>query len=158
PSRAGSRGRPTASRRLASGPSRASRRPGRDRPAAGPQRERRRRTGRRRRGRLAWAAPGTGGGVNRDCTRPVRVPGGFGVAAVGRAREQSSRDWRPRHPLPRWRDAPDPRLTPCGPGRVILTPHVAGYSPEIAGRHLETLLDNVGRFVRGEPLRNVVDK
>ena len=44
------------------------------------------------------------------------------------------------------------------PGRVILTPHVAGYSPKIAGRHLELLLDNVGRFVRGEPLRNVVDK
>ena len=44
------------------------------------------------------------------------------------------------------------------PGRVILTPHVAGYSPRIAGRHLDTLLDNVGRFVRGEPLRNVVDK
>jgi len=52
----------------------------------------------------------------------------------------------PDHPL--WRM----------PGRVILTPHVAGYSPRIAGRHLETLLDNVGRFVRGEPLRNVVDK
>jgi phosphoglycerate dehydrogenase-like enzyme len=44
------------------------------------------------------------------------------------------------------------------PGRVILTPHVAGYSPRIADRHLEVLLDNVGRFVRGETLRNVVDK
>ena len=44
------------------------------------------------------------------------------------------------------------------PGRVILTPHVAGYSPRIAGRHLEALLDNVGSFVRGVPLRNVVDK
>jgi phosphoglycerate dehydrogenase-like enzyme len=44
------------------------------------------------------------------------------------------------------------------PGRVILTPHVAGYSPRIAGRHLEVLLDNIGRFVRGEPLSNVVDK
>ncbi len=42
--------------------------------------------------------------------------------------------------------------------RVILTPHVAGYSPRIAGRHLALLLDNIGRFVRGEPLRNVVDK
>ncbi len=42
--------------------------------------------------------------------------------------------------------------------RVILTPHVAGYSPRIAGRHLAVLLDNVGRFVRGEPLVNVVDK
>ena len=41
---------------------------------------------------------------------------------------------------------------------VILTPHVAGYSPLIAARHLDLLLDNIGRFLRGEPLRNVVDK
>lgn len=41
---------------------------------------------------------------------------------------------------------------------VILTPHVAGYSPRIAERHLALLVDNVGRFVRGEPLRNVVNK
>jgi phosphoglycerate dehydrogenase-like enzyme len=41
---------------------------------------------------------------------------------------------------------------------VILTPHVAGYSPRIAERHLDLLLDNLGRFRRGEPLRNVVDK
>jgi phosphoglycerate dehydrogenase-like enzyme len=41
---------------------------------------------------------------------------------------------------------------------VILTPHVAGYSPRIAERHLALLLDNVGRFVRSEPLRNVVNK
>jgi phosphoglycerate dehydrogenase-like enzyme len=41
---------------------------------------------------------------------------------------------------------------------VILTPHTAGYSPVIAERHLATLVDNVGRFARGEPLRNVVDK
>jgi phosphoglycerate dehydrogenase-like enzyme len=52
----------------------------------------------------------------------------------------------PEHPL--WRM----------PERVILTPHVAGYSPRIAGRHLEVLLDNIGRFVRGEPLRNIADK
>ena len=42
--------------------------------------------------------------------------------------------------------------------KVILTPHVAGYSPRIAGRHLAVLLENVRRFVRGEPLTNVVDK
>jgi phosphoglycerate dehydrogenase-like enzyme len=42
--------------------------------------------------------------------------------------------------------------------RVILTPHVAGYSPRIAGRHLGVLLENVGRFARGEPLVNVVNK
>ena len=42
--------------------------------------------------------------------------------------------------------------------RVILTPHVAGYSPRIAGRHLAVLLENVGRFARGEALMNVVSK
>ncbi|MBA4020390.1 MAG: D-2-hydroxyacid dehydrogenase [Pirellula sp.] len=41
---------------------------------------------------------------------------------------------------------------------VLITPHVAACSPRIAERHLATLLDNVSRFVRGEPLRNVVDK
>ena len=41
---------------------------------------------------------------------------------------------------------------------VILTPHTAGYSPVVAVRHLETLAENVGRFVRGESLLNVVDK
>jgi len=41
---------------------------------------------------------------------------------------------------------------------VIITPHIAGASPRIAERHLETLLDNIHRFVAGETLRNVVDK
>jgi phosphoglycerate dehydrogenase-like enzyme len=41
---------------------------------------------------------------------------------------------------------------------VILTPHTAGYSPVIASRHLATLVENVGRFARGEALINVVDK
>jgi phosphoglycerate dehydrogenase-like enzyme len=44
------------------------------------------------------------------------------------------------------------------PDRVILTPHVAGYSPRIAERHLGVLLQNIGRFVRNEPLANVVNK
>ena len=41
---------------------------------------------------------------------------------------------------------------------VILTPHTAGYSPVVARRHLEILTENVGRFARGEPLLNQVDK
>ena len=41
---------------------------------------------------------------------------------------------------------------------VIITPHVAGSSPRIAERHLAVLLENVGRFARGEPLTTVVDK
>jgi phosphoglycerate dehydrogenase-like enzyme len=45
-----------------------------------------------------------------------------------------------------------------GMENVIITPHVAGASPRIAERHLAVLLDNVGRFARGEPLENVADK
>jgi phosphoglycerate dehydrogenase-like enzyme len=41
---------------------------------------------------------------------------------------------------------------------VILTPHVAGQSTRVPPRHLHVLLTNVERFVRGEPLLNVVDK
>jgi phosphoglycerate dehydrogenase-like enzyme len=45
-----------------------------------------------------------------------------------------------------------------GMPNVIVTPHTAAASPRVAKRHLETLLDNVRRFLAGQPLRNVVDK
>jgi phosphoglycerate dehydrogenase-like enzyme len=45
-----------------------------------------------------------------------------------------------------------------GMPNVIITPHVAGTSPRIAERHTETLLENVRRFVAGEPLATAVDK
>ena len=41
---------------------------------------------------------------------------------------------------------------------VIITPHCAAASTRVPERHLDTLLDNLRRFVAGEPLRNVVDK
>ncbi|HEX3658278.1 MAG TPA: D-2-hydroxyacid dehydrogenase [Pirellulales bacterium] len=41
---------------------------------------------------------------------------------------------------------------------VILTPHVAGYGPQIAARHLDVVVTNIRRFVRDEPLVNVVNK
>ena len=41
---------------------------------------------------------------------------------------------------------------------VILTPHIAGASPRIAERHLGVLVENVRRFVAGEPLMNIADK
>jgi phosphoglycerate dehydrogenase-like enzyme len=41
---------------------------------------------------------------------------------------------------------------------VIITPHVAGYAPTVATRHLGVLLDNIRRFKEGRPLANVVDK
>lgn len=41
---------------------------------------------------------------------------------------------------------------------VIITPHVAGNSPRIAERHLATLLENIRRFVAGQPPATLVDK
>jgi phosphoglycerate dehydrogenase-like enzyme len=41
---------------------------------------------------------------------------------------------------------------------VIITPHVAGTSPRIAERHLETLLENIRRFIAGQPPATLVDK
>jgi len=41
---------------------------------------------------------------------------------------------------------------------VILTPHVAAASPRIAERHLQTLLENLRRFLVDEPLLTVVSK
>lgn len=41
---------------------------------------------------------------------------------------------------------------------VIITPHVAGASPRIAERHTATLLENIRRFVAGEPPATQVDK
>ncbi len=45
-----------------------------------------------------------------------------------------------------------------GFANVIITPHVAGYSPRIAERHLDVLLQNIKRFLRGDELLNQVDK
>jgi len=41
---------------------------------------------------------------------------------------------------------------------VIVTPHVAGFSPRTHRRQFELLRENVRRFAAGEPLLNVVDK
>lgn len=54
-------------------------------------------------------------------------------------------------PLP-----PDHRLWTMP--NVIITPHIAAASPRIAQRHLETFLENIRRFVKGEPLATEVNK
>ncbi|TLZ60569.1 MAG: hypothetical protein E6K13_08130 [Methanobacteriota archaeon] len=41
---------------------------------------------------------------------------------------------------------------------IVMTPHVAWAVPEQSGRSLEAALDNVARFLRGEPPRNVIDR
>jgi phosphoglycerate dehydrogenase-like enzyme len=41
---------------------------------------------------------------------------------------------------------------------VILTPHIAGNSPELYERTYNVFEENMHRYLAGEPLRNVVDK
>ena len=41
---------------------------------------------------------------------------------------------------------------------VLLTPHTAGHGPYLDERRYEIILDNCGRFLAGQPLRNLVDK
>lgn len=45
-----------------------------------------------------------------------------------------------------------------GMEQVLLTPHSAAYAVPVEERRLELVVDNVRRFVAGEPLRNVVAK
>ena len=42
--------------------------------------------------------------------------------------------------------------------QVVMTPHYSGLTPRYNERVFEIFRDNLGRYLRGEPLRNVVDK
>jgi len=60
-------------------------------------------------------------------------------------------------------DVTDPEPLPKGHplwrfDNVVITPHVAGQSDGIGARRRDLIVDNVSRFLKGEPLRNVVDK
>lgn len=41
---------------------------------------------------------------------------------------------------------------------VVITPHIATISDQRDARYRELVFDNVARFAKGEPLRNIVDK
>lgn len=41
---------------------------------------------------------------------------------------------------------------------VVITPHIAGQSDNIQSRRMDLLKENIARFVKGQPLLNVVDK
>lgn len=45
-----------------------------------------------------------------------------------------------------------------GMENVIITSHYSGLTPKYDARGIEIFLDNLARYQRGEPLRNVVDK
>jgi phosphoglycerate dehydrogenase-like enzyme len=41
---------------------------------------------------------------------------------------------------------------------LVITPHISGYTPTYFDRVMEVFEDNLGRYMTGQPLRNVVDK
>lgn len=60
-------------------------------------------------------------------------------------------------------DVTDPEPLPKGHPlwkfeNVVITPHIATVSDMVGARYRELVLDNVARFAKDEPLRNVVDK
>jgi phosphoglycerate dehydrogenase-like enzyme len=42
--------------------------------------------------------------------------------------------------------------------RTLITPHTAGYTRGFWDREAALILDNLDRYLGGEPLRNMVDK
>ena len=60
--------------------------------------------------------------------------------------------------LDTFRDEPLARSSPFyGLPNVIVTPHTSWASDRVRERGIEVFLANLGRYVRGEPLHNVVD-
>lgn len=56
-------------------------------------------------------------------------------------------------------EEPPPASSPLWTApRLIITPHVAGQSKRRIDAMTEFFCDNLGRYLRGEPLRNLVDK
>jgi len=60
-------------------------------------------------------------------------------------------------------DVTDPEPLPVGHplwkfDNVIITPHIAGRSDRDQGRMVDTIKENIRRFVEDKPLLNVVDK
>ena len=60
-------------------------------------------------------------------------------------------------------DVTDPEPLPAGHPlwscpNLLLTPHIAGSSPQFAPRSLQTAASELQRYISGEPLQNVVQK
>jgi phosphoglycerate dehydrogenase-like enzyme len=63
-----------------------------------------------------------------------------------------------------WYQYPDATRAACAPSRfdfaslpnVLMTPHMSGWTHGTVRRRQQTLVDNITRLVRGEPLLNVV--
>lgn len=71
------------------------------------------------------------------------------VAALNSGRIRAALDVTDPEPLPEGHP-----LWSCP--NLLLTPHLAGSSPQFAPRALKTAADELRRYINGEPLRNVV--
>lgn len=71
------------------------------------------------------------------------------VDALNSGRIRAALDVTDPEPLPR-----EHPLWHCP--NLLITPHVAGSTPQFAPRALKTAADELRRYMRGEPLRNVV--
>lgn len=45
-----------------------------------------------------------------------------------------------------------------GAPNLLITPHTSAYTPHFWEREVDLILDNIGRYLAGEPMRNMVDK
>ncbi len=62
--------------------------------------------------------------------------------------------WRyPKRDEPTFQDYPFHKLE-----NVIMTPHIAGFSPEIRENVIRNAVENIARFLRGEKPRNIAKK
>jgi phosphoglycerate dehydrogenase-like enzyme len=71
------------------------------------------------------------------------------VEALNEGRIRAALDVTDPEPLP-----PDHQLWRCP--NLLLTPHVAGSSPEFAPRAMRVAADELRRYLKGEPLQNAV--
>jgi phosphoglycerate dehydrogenase-like enzyme len=71
------------------------------------------------------------------------------VAALQSGRIRAAVDVTDPEPLP-----PDHPLWSCP--NLLITPHIGGSTPQFSPRALATAAAELGRYMRGEPLRNVV--
>jgi phosphoglycerate dehydrogenase-like enzyme len=85
---------------------------------------------------------GRGETIDDDALVDALRKGAIGGAALDAFRQEPL---PPEHPF--W-DLPN----------LIITPHVSGYMPDYFQRALRLFEENLGRYLQGQPLRNVVDK
>lgn len=85
---------------------------------------------------------GRGETIDDDALVDALQKGAIGGAALDAFREEPLPPAHPFWALP----------------NLIITPHISGYMPDYFQRALALFEENLGRYIHGQPLRNLVDK